>query len=206
MKLPFMKPSGICRVCGAEIEGFAGEFLCDDCSGPHRPRFDRAASAFRLEDAAQRIIYGYKFNGRLYLRDDLVDFLEAAAVARFDVAEIDLVLPMPSTRFRRLDRGYNQCAYLAEALAKRLDRKYDASILRRKGHPKRQAGLDEEERRENAKDSFAVRRPALVRGRTVLVVDDIQTTGATLSAAAEALKAAGAWRVLTLALAKSVKE
>ena len=151
------------------------------------------------------MLLGFKFNRRLWLRDDFVDWLEAALRARFDGAAVDLVLPMPTTLFHRADRGYSQCAYLAKPLARRIDRLYRPDILRRTGHPRRQSDLREEERRENAKDTFAVRHPELVRGRTVLVVDDVMTTGATLSECARSLKDAGVWRVWCLTLARSIR-
>ena len=204
-RIPFIPTEGCCRVCGRAIEGQRAEFLCDDCLGRDAPAFDRAASAVRFEAETRELLLGYKFNRKLWLRDDLTDWIEAAARARFDVTSVDLVLPMPITVFHRLDRGYNQSAYLAEALAKRLDRRYAADVLKRKGRPKRQSELSEAERRENARDTFEVRRPEFVRGRTVLVVDDIMTTGSTLSECARELKSAGAWRVWCLTVARSIR-
>ncbi|MBR7180447.1 MAG: ComF family protein, partial [Kiritimatiellae bacterium] len=75
----------------------------------------------------------------------------------------------------------------------------------RTGRPKRQSGLGGSERRENVKGSFAVLRPGFVRGRTLLVVDDVMTTGSTLSECARALKEAGAAKVFALTLARTVK-
>ena len=205
-RIPFVPTDGCCRVCGRAVEGLAGEYICEDCGRPStRPAFDRAASAVRFEDRAREMIHAFKFNRHLWLRDDFADWLEAAARARYDLAAVDLVLPMPITAFHRLDRGYNQCDCLARALAARIDRRCAASVLARRGNPKRQSGLDETARRENARDTFAVRRPGLVRGRTVLVVDDVMTTGATLSECAKSLKAAGAARVWCVSLARSIR-
>jgi len=134
----------------------------------------------------------------------LADFLEAAVRARFDVAAVDVVLPMPTTWFHRMDRGYNPCVYLARQLARRIDRRLDARVLARQGSPRRQSDLAADERFENVKGTFAVRRAEWIRGRTVLVVDDILTTGATLSEAAKTLKAAGAARVWAATLARSI--
>ena len=205
-RIPFVAQDGVCSVCGRAVEGLSGEYLCEDCARPKtRPAFDRAASAFRFEGAAREMLLGYKFNRRLWLRDDFTDWLEAAVRARFDAAAVDAVLPMPLTRFHRLDRGYNQSACLAAALAKRLDRRFDGGVLGRIGRPRRQAELSEEERRENVKGTIAVRRPERVRGRTVLVIDDVMTTGSTLSECARVLKAAGAARVWCATLARSLR-
>lgn len=205
-RIPFVPTDGVCAVCGRAVEGLEGEYLCEDCSRrATRPAFDRAVSAFRFEGKAREMLLDYKFNRHLWLRDDFTDFLEAAVRARFDVAQVDVVIPMPVTLFHRLDRGYNQSAYLAEALAKRLDRRADGRILKRRGSPKRQAGLDEADRRENVKGTVAVRRPDRIRGRTVLLVDDVMTTGSTLSECAEALKASGASRVWCATLTRSIR-
>jgi ComF family protein len=111
---------------------------------------------------------------------------------------------MPATVVHRLLRGYNQCDALAKNLARRIGRKYLSNVVRRSGFPRRQSGLDADERRENAKGTFRVIRPEAVRGRTLLVVDDVLTTGSTLSECALTLKASGAERVWCVTLAKSV--
>ncbi|MBR1922076.1 MAG: ComF family protein, partial [Kiritimatiellae bacterium] len=90
-------------------------------------------------------------------------------------------------------------------LARRIDRRLAKGVVVRTGSPRRQSSLDEDARRENVKGTFAVRRPELVRGRTLLVVDDILTTGATLGECAKTLAAAGAWRVWGATLARSVR-
>jgi len=203
-RLPFTPTDGCCRRCGRAAEKLNGEFLCTDCQANH-PAFDRAASALSFDLDARTMLNDFKFRYHHWLRDDLVDWLEAVTRARFKVEEIDLVLPMPSTFLHRLDRGYNQCGYLGRALARRLDKPYASWVLRRKGNPDRQGGLSEEERRTNVIGTFAVRHPEVVAQKTILVVDDIMTTGATLSACAAELKAAGAARVWCVTVARSLR-
>ena len=186
------------------MPGLDREFVCEDCR-THAPAFDRVASALRFENEARQMMLDFKFRRHLWLRDDFTDFLEGIARARFKVGEIDLVLPMPSTLPHRLDRGFNQCDYLAKALAKRLEKPFEKRVLKRVGSPERQSRLSEDERRENVKGTFSVRRPDLVKDLTVLVVDDIMTTGSTLSECARALKAAGAVRVWCVTLCRSIR-
>ncbi len=201
-----------CEICGRPVDREA-RYICADCLNriPFvRPEdgmyeIDDAASAVRFECETREMINGYKFRSHIWLKNDFVDWMEAAARAKFDVAAIDAVVAIPTTLGHKLNRGYNQSAMMAEALAKRLERKFLARAVTRIGHPKRQSSLSEEERRENVKGTFAVREPSLVRGRTILLVDDIMTTGATLSECAKTLKAAGAWRVWCLTLARSVR-
>lgn len=178
--------------------------MCGECRDGNRPNFDRVANALNFDGHARRMVLDYKFNGHFWLRDDFVDLLEATARQRFDAAAVDIVLPMPITLRHRYDRGFNQCEYLARELARRIDRKCDASIIHRTGAVRRQAGLNREERFANVAGTFAVRKPRLLAGRTVLVLDDVMTTGATLSECAKSLKGCGAWRVFALSLARPI--
>ena len=91
MRLPFAGLDGCCRVCGREVEGFRGEYLCEDCE-KRPPAFDRVASALRFEDPARTLVLQYKSSGRVWLAADFADWVEAAARARFDVAAADAVL------------------------------------------------------------------------------------------------------------------
>lgn len=205
MRLPFAAQTGCCSICARPVEGFSGEYVCDECKR-RRPSFDSAAVALRFEGHARDMILDFKFNRHLWLRDDFSDWLEAAVRARFDVSSIDAVLPMPASVVHRWDRGYNQCDPLARILSRRIGRRFDAQALSRRGCVRRQASLNEIERAENVKNSFKVARPAFVRGRTLLLVDDILTTGSTLSEASGELKRAGAYRVWVAALARSIRD
>lgn len=211
MRLPFVPRDGLCRQCGRDAAGLDGEFLCEDCR-THAPHFDRAACVFRFEGEARELVNAFKFRERLETRDDLVDFLEATVRARFRVEEIDCIVPIPSTVLHRWTRGYNQCALLAKPLAKRLGKPYQ-NLLKRVGRPKRQGGLGEKDRRENVVGTFKFKGDATFLSRenkktpsTILLLDDIMTTGSTLSEAAKTLKAAGIGRVWTIALARSIRD
>jgi len=205
MRLPFLPTTGCCRRCGRDVPGLDREFICEDCR-THRPHFDRVASALRFEDVARQMMLDFKFNRHLWLRDDFVDWLEGIARAWFKVDEIGFVLPVPTTLLHRADRGFNQCDYLAKALARRLGCPCSGHALRRTGSPKRQGGLGEEERRTNVVGTFEVVRPQKVAGKTLLLVDDIMTTGSTLSECARTLKAAGAGKVWAVTLCRSIRD
>ena len=206
-RLPFVPTQGLCRRCGRDTGDLDVEYQCIDCRGRHPPHYDRAGSALRFDGKAREIINAFKFRRAFFLRNDFADFLSAAARVRFKVDEIDFVSEIPATRQHRFLRGYNPAGILADAMASRLN-KPRLKSLRRIGSPKRQGGLDEESRHENVKGTFAVRGNSVkvkLVGRTILLVDDIMTTGATFSEAAKTLKAVGAKRVWTLSLARSVR-
>ena len=210
MRLPFAPTDGLCRKCGRDAPGLNGEFLCSDCTDLLKPAFDRAGSALRFEGEARELVNAFKFCGALYLRRDFADFLEAATRSRFRIGEIAFVVPMPSSLINRFYRGYNQCRYLADALSERIGVRTVPGALRRVGNFRKQATLRAEERRQNVKGTFAVTRSgaralaAAGKGKAVLVVDDIMTTGSTLSECARTLKAAGAEKVWCVTLARTV--
>lgn len=207
MRIPFYPLEGCCSVCGKVMDAVeGGDLMCGECRCGNRPHFDRVANAVLFEENARRMVIDFKFNGHFWLRDDFVDWLEAAASARFSLPSVDLILPMPITLRHRLDRGFNQCEYLAAELARRIGRVCDSSALRRVGSPRRQAGLRREERLANVVGTFAVPRPERISGRTILVIDDVMTTGATLSECAKTLKVAGAWRIFALSLARPLAD
>ncbi len=136
----------------------------------------------------------------------------ALRCAPADFAAIDLIVPVPLHRRRLRAREFNQATELAAALretARALDAPLgrvalDARALERTRDTPPQTGLDAPQRRRNVLDAFAVRDPARVRGRRVLLVDDVMTTGATADACAAALDRAGAAAVLVLTLCRAV--
>lgn len=211
MRLSFVPTKGCCRRCGRDVAGLDREFVCEDCR-THRPSFDRVASVLRFDGEARQMLLDFKFQRHLWLRDDFTDWLEGTVRARFRVNQIALVLPMPTSFRHRWDRGYNQCDYLAQALAKRLGVPFSKHVVKRVGDPARQGGLSEEDRRENIKGTFVVTRwgrrwlTRMPRGSSVLVVDDVMTTGSTLSECAKTLKDAGFKRIWCVSLLRSLRE
>src|SRR5690606_37665602 len=114
----------------------------------------------------------------------------------------DVIVPVPLTGLRRRQRGYNQAALMARELSKALDIPA-ADALSRRGHAKPQAGPPSaEQRRRNVEGVFSVAKPDAIAGSHVLLIDDVATTGATISACAEVLLEAGAAAVSALTLAR----
>jgi ComF family protein len=128
---------------------------------------------------------------------------EAARRAPLDTAT--LVVPVPLHPAREGERGFNQAALLASAVAKGARLRFDTLSLARVAHSERhRAGMDARARRASVESAFAVERPRLVGGESVLLVDDVFTTGATASACARALLDANARAVFVLTAARAV--
>jgi ComF family protein len=119
--------------------------------------------------------------------------------------KIDLVCPVPLGVARQADRGFNQAALLARPIALSSGLTYSPHAVERKKETLSQVGLNFERRHNNVSDAFQA-KPAVARGRTVLIVDDVATSGATLEACALALLEAGARQVYALTLARAALE
>jgi competence protein ComFC len=118
---------------------------------------------------------------------------------------VDLVVPVPASLARLKERGYNQVSLLARPVGLGLNIPYRSQALRKVRETRSQVGLTAEERRKNVKDVFRAEQRT-VKGRTILVVDDITTTGSTVEECAKALCRAGARQVYGLTLARSTYE
>ncbi len=191
-----------CERCGCPIEtAETHAFRCGACQA-HPPAFDCARVAGRFQGSLRRMAHAFKYNRALWLTDDLAEIVHGCVVAQFDAAAVDVVVPIPLFRTRARSRGYNQAALLGAAVARRLDRPFAPQALVRVRDTGTQTRLSAAARRINVRHAFTVNGDGWVAGRTVLLVDDVMTTGATLSEAARALKAGGAWRVWAVAAAR----
>lgn len=173
---------------------------CEVCAegGSDAPAFAGLRAAFRFEGDVRRAILEAKFRGVTALLQPLA--IEAAATVP-EAWRVDLVVPVPLHRGRERRRGFNQARLAAQHVAVALSLT-PSEPLQRVAERAPQASLDAERRARNLEDAFAVRRQAEVSARRLLVVDDVTTTGATLSEAARTLRNAGAEAVYGLALAR----
>jgi ComF family protein len=132
--------------------------------------------------------------------------LLVASQQRAPLNEASVVMPVPLHPNREKSRGFNQAAIIGRALAREVGLAFDEKTLVRTTHSeKHRAGMDASGRRESVANAFAVSYSRLVAGEKVLLVDDVFTTGATVSACAAALREAGASEVLVLTIARPVR-
>lgn len=192
----------VCQICGGMVGKGSVDGLCHACRR-RRPHFDIARSALVYEGPQRRLVHGFKYNGWTWLADDLADMLEATARASFDLREVDVVLPVPLHPAKFIMRRYNQSALLARKLARRTRLPFSSDLLKRVRDTGTQTRLGRHMRERNVSGAFLATCPGAVRARTILLVDDVMTTGATAGEIAKTLKAAGAWRVWALALCRA---
>lgn len=200
-KLQFLSDP-VCARCGLPFEIAVGpDQVCAACIA-RPPRYDRARAALVYGDVSRELVLGLKYQGR---RDGLGTLSGwMAAVGRPLLDEADLIVPVPLHYLRLVRRGFNQSGWLAAALSRSSGVRLSVDALVRTRATPIQGGLSADGRRRNVQGAFRVRgsRKRLVRGKRILLVDDVLTTGATAEACALALKRAGAICVDVVTLAR----
>lgn len=203
----------VCAACRPSIP-WLGTEACPSCASPARlgricrrcteqpPAFDGARAACRFEGIARSAIHDLKFRG-MKRRAVLLGELVAEALEQRPLT-IDALVPVPLSPNRRRLRGFNQSALIAGELGRRIGVPIEEAWLERTRDTAPQVGRSGAERGVNVVGAFACREPASVAGRRIALVDDVMTTGSTLSAGAEALKASGAARVFAVVVARDV--
>ncbi|MDO8478786.1 MAG: ComF family protein [Candidatus Rokubacteria bacterium] len=189
-----------CRCCGAPL-GIEG--LCGACRS-RRPRFAYARAALLYGDLAREAIHAFKFGGRRGLANPLGDLLAGLGLSALPGAAPDAFVPVPLHPRRARERGYDQALLLARRLECAWGVPVVVDALLRAVPTQPQTDLDAAARRRNVRDAFAVRRPELIAGRHVVLVDDVLTTGATAGECARSLYRAGAVAVGVLTVARAL--
>lgn len=190
-KAPRIKPP-FCATCSEPFQGAITEaFSCANCS--HRLlHFASAVAAYRSRGVVRKIVHDFKYGHQIHLRHPVADWLlETLDDPRLRGRRFDLVIPVPLHPTRKRERGFNQAELLAQSLSARAGFVMQEALERIR-YTTTQTAFDRTERMENLHDAFRLRKKAHVRGLRVLLIDDVLTTGSTLSECARVLKAAGA--------------
>ncbi len=194
-----------CHACGFPFE-FAtqGEALCAACLG-EAPAYSRARAALVYNDASRDFILGFKHGDQTQSVVAMVPWMKAAGVDILSAA--DVIVPVPLHRWRLLRRRYNQSALIGKAVAKSAGVEFCPDALVRTRATETQGHLNANERKKNVRSAFEAhpKRLSVIAGKRVVLVDDVYTTGATVSECAKALAKAGAADVSVLTLARVVR-
>ena len=197
----------VCIRCGLPFDIDTGEnTVCGGCYAEPNA-FDCARAILRYDEASKSLILGFKHGDRLERSPAFIGWLER--VGGVLAEDADIVVPVPLHRSRLWRRRYNQSALLAKGLARRFDKAYGpTALVRLRKTPSQGSMPSAKARQRNVAGAFRVteRGKEEVRGKRVLLLDDVYTTGATLNACARALRRAGAVRVNVLTLARVVRD
>jgi ComF family protein len=192
-----------CAKCSEPFDGaITTTFSCANCA--HRKLyFDAAVSAYRSRGVARHVILKFKYGKQIHLRHLVGSWLIAALNdPRLRERKFDAIVPVPLYPARQRERGFNQAALLAELIGPRLGVPV-RPILQRVRFTTTQTAFDRAERIENLRHAFRLRRNGDVRNLSVLLIDDVLTTGSTLSECARVLKESGVRSVYAATAARA---
>lgn len=208
-------PGALCSGCWRQVSFLAAPW-CESCGVPFGlptepgtrcalclaapPLYAKARAAMGYDETSRALIGRFKYSDQTNLLPTLTPWLVRAVQ---ELLPVDMIVPVPLHRWRLLKRKYNQSALLARAVGEALGLPVELLTLQRQRATRPQVGMKREERLRNVRDAFVV--TGHVADKTVLLVDDVLTTGATLEACSATLLAAGASAVHVLTLARVIR-
>lgn len=192
------REKGVCRFCRPKLP-----YVPADGQVQHFRNVDKCLSPLYYHGAVRNSLHRYKFGGATAYADIYSEFI----VKCIDENQIscDSITWVPLSRRRLRKRGYDQAELLAKLIAKHLGQRPVRLLKKLRDTPPQSQTGSAEKRRANIAGAYACLRPERVQGKRILLVDDIVTTGATLSEAAKVLKKAGAKEVICATLARSLR-
>ncbi len=179
----------ICRVCGQ------GAFV--------KIFFSQARATGIYEGILKKLIHLFKYKKKTVLAHPLSDLLLKFLADNPLWTKVDYLVPVPLTQRRLRERGFNQAECLSRRLSRSLNIKLSVNNLKRKGSSSSQVKAGREARSKNVAGAFYLANPEIFRGRKILLIDDVFTTGSTANVCARVLKEGGSKEVLVLTVARA---
>lgn len=193
-----------CPICGIPFSAeTTTSHLCGDClGGVHR--FDRARARGFYQGLIREVLHRFKYGGQTFLMRPLARMLIDPARELTRLHIIDTIVPVPLHYERLRQRGFNQASLLARGLGSLLQIPVNYSSLKRTRWTEPQIGLSRNQRAVNVKGAFGLRAKEKIKGKGVLLLDDVLTTGETVNQCVRVLKDGGAREVMVLTVARTV--
>ena len=192
-----------CQHCGKPLSftNLNKDLYCPECLKKKDSVFYLCRSAIQYDEYSKKLILDFKFADHLENRYLLTQWL---CLAGKDIVKTkpDMILPVPLHYSRLFRRKYNQSAVLARELSKKTQISVRYDVLKKYRYTKPQVICSGKQRRKNIKDAFAVIKPEAIKGKSIILIDDVYTTGSTLKECAKMLKKAGAKNVSALTVAR----
>jgi ComF family protein len=196
-------PDPFCPYCRSFYE--PGDTKCSFCESAGRTIQDHKVfmvrSLGRFDDYYKELIHRFKYRKKIPLGKRLAQRLGESVNGDSDFLISDFLIPVPLHKSRYRERGFNQSEILAEEISKITGLSVLKNALKRKKNTKDQTNLSPRQREENVRGAFVVTQPEMINGKKIILVDDVITTGATLSECARMLKQAGVEKILGMTIA-----
>jgi len=206
-----------CQACGKNLPCGSKIYLCKDCfeklklgSPPlctladKNSFFKQAWHCCKYEGLIKELVHKFKYNKKLYLKNTLICLLHAFTVDNIQYKGVDTVTAVPIHISDKRKRGFNQSDILAKGLSLQLNLEYAKRSILKLRRTKKQINLKKAERLKNIKNAFAPGDVTPFKGKNVLLVDDVFTTGATVNECSKILTEYGANSVSVLTLTKGI--
>lgn len=193
--------SPICISCGRAFTlNVAEGQTCLKCiSDP--PEYDAARSLFKFNETSKKVIHNFKYYDKTGLARNFADML--CMKYQDEIGDADVIIPVPMHKFKRLMRMYNQAAVLGQAISNNIGKSIYFDVLKKTKWTKAQTNLSRTARLTNVHGSIKVDNAIKIRDKKIVLVDDVMTTGSTISLCSKLLKKAGAAKVTALCIAST---
>ena len=191
-----------CPICGmAFFDSPAPDHLCGNCLEKN-PSFGLARAVACYETLILDAIHQFKYGRDISTGSALAVFMAEFDFPDFNFTDYSIIIPVPLHIERLRERGFNQALILAKAIGKKYSIPVNFSLLKRTKSTLTQTGLDKSQREKNIRGAFTVTDNAQAKGKSIILIDDVYTTGATLNQCAKTLIKAGAGKVAALTLSR----
>jgi len=188
-----------CQKCSRHVP--PDQALCKNCQ-KYPLHFDFAWSCYLLNPALRSLLHKYKYHHKTELRTTftkmMIDFI---STYNLDIHQFDAIIPIPLFHSKLRERGFNQSLYLAKNIAQAYHISLRSDILIKRRATQNHVDLNQKERWTNIQGAFTIKHSGWLKNKHILIIDDILTTGATVSQASQSLKKAGACTIGILTLA-----
>ena len=199
-KLPFAS-GRVCSICHVPLDTTYGELICHNCKDM-KNYFIKNVSRYLYKDLVRDAILRMKFgNSQIWISSELGKFLSQTIKQEYDGINFDMVIYVPLSQIKEYTRKFNQSREIAFAVSKQCGIRLMDDILIKTRNTKSQSSLSLGERKDNVKGVYKVTDQNAVIDKTILLVDDVYTTGATLNECAKTLKKSGALAIYTSTVA-----
>lgn len=196
--------NSICEKCFSNIQTCEAEFLQLEFDRKFREEkiVNEFLSLFIFEENSpiRDLLHGLKYDKKFRLGYFLGKLLAANFDVKIKTWNADLIIPIPLHRLKKAERGFNQSYYISKGLTKNLNLKVKTNILKRNRFTATQTKLNAEERKDNMKGAFTIKNKKIVTGRNIILLDDVITTGSTITECAKILKQNGALNIYAVSV------
>ncbi len=189
----------VCGICGRPVLESA-DSTCRECKLT-KTYYVKNVSRYLYKGCIKNAIQNMKFKRRIWIAYEFGKSLCKTVQEEYSDIKFDMILYVPMTPLGKMERGFNQSYEIASVISEKLGIPVINKILYKKAGTKTQSGLNRNDRIKNTKNAFIVRNPQLLTDKTILLIDDVFTTGSTLNECARILKRNGAFAIYTATIA-----